>query len=138
MKKVYIAARAINRSEEVAAIQSKLIKMGYELAYDWPAGNNKILKPYRNPINRHHNLAAQKKMLIAAGEADIFILLVDTGLRGAYVEFGAFLYSCIEKPNKQKEAFVVGPKSVEREHIFESPLYVRYFHTIDEVYEELK
>ena len=137
MKTVYVAARAKYRANEVAAIHKRLKQMGYELTYDWPAGNNEIKKPYRDLKNRKHNLEAQSKMLKAASETDIFIFLDDAGLRGAYMELGAFLRDCLERP-KGRKAYIVGPDSHERESIFESPEYVIFRDTIEEVYEDLK
>jgi hypothetical protein len=135
--KIYIAARAKHRSDDVAEIQKNLQKMGYELAYDWSAGDVDIKRPYREPNNRAHNLKAQEKMLKAAAKTDIFILLDDPGLRGAYVELGAFLTDCLNN-SKNRIAYIVGPDSHEREFVFESPEYVRFVDTIEEVYKELK
>jgi hypothetical protein len=111
--KVYVAARAKYRAKDVAEIHEKLKQMGHKLTYDWPAGNDKIKRPYRNPQSRKHNLTAQAKMLKAASEADIFIFLDDPGLRGAYMELGAFLRDCLDRPDGRK-AYVVGPDSHER------------------------
>lgn len=133
---VYIAARAKFRSDDVAEIQEKLKQKGYEIAYDWPANNSAVKKPYRDPKNRKFNQTAQAKMLEAAARADIFILLDDPGLRGAYVELGAFLTDCLHN-SKGRKAFIVGPDSHKREFIFESPDYVYYAKTIAEVYELL-
>jgi len=135
--KVYVAARAKYRANDVAKIHKQLEQMGYKLTYDWPTKNDEVRKPYRNPENRKYNLAAQEKMLRAASEADIFIFLDDPGLRGAYMELGAFLRDCIDRP-KGRRAFIVGPNSHERESIFESPEYIIFADTIDEVYEDLK
>ncbi len=66
--------RAKHRANDVAVIQKYLVGMGYQLAYDWPSSNVDIRKPYREPANRKHNLAAQFKMLEAAAKADIFYL----------------------------------------------------------------
>ena len=138
MTKAYVAARARYRAKEVAEIQDTLVDMGYETAYDWPSNNDDIRKPYRNPKNRAHNLNAQEKMLKAAAETDIFIFLDDPGLRGAYVELGAFLHSCMDKPHKNRRAYIVGPESHIRQHVFESPEYVIFQDSIEEVYEDLK
>ena len=134
--KVYVAARAKYRAQEVADIHRILESMGFEIAYDWPAGDPSIKKPYRNTKNRRANLNTQAMMLKAAAKADIFILIDDPGLRGAYVELGAFLTDCLDNP-KGRKAYIVGPNSHEREFIFESPAYVVFADTIDEVYEEL-
>lgn len=133
---VYIAARAKYRAAEVALIQKQLKDLGYQIAYDWPAGNPGIKKPYRQAKNRKNNLKAQAKMLKAAAKADIFIFLDDPGLRGAYVELGAFLTDCLENP-ANRTAYIVGPDSHEREFIFESPEYVIFAETIEEVYKNL-
>ncbi len=134
--KVYIAARAKFRANDVAEIQEKLKVIGYKLAYDWPSGNDEVKRPYRDSKNRQYNLEAQEKMLEAAARADIFILLDDEGLRGAYIELGAFLTDCLDNP-KDRKAYIVGPHSHEREFIFESPDYVIFMDSIDEVYEDL-
>jgi len=63
-------------------------------------------------------------------------LLDDEGLRGAYVELGAFLTDCIRRP-KDRRAYIVGPNSADREFVFESPAYVIFAKTIDEVYADL-
>jgi hypothetical protein len=76
-------------------------------------------------------------MLKAAAKADIFILLDDPGLRGAYVELGAFLSDCMSNPVNRK-AYIVGPDAHQREFIFESPEYVNFTDNIDEVYKDLK
>jgi hypothetical protein len=137
MKSVYIAARAKYRAAEVAEIQKKVQQLGFQIAYDWPSGNNVIKKPYRLPANRKANLAAQNKMLLQAAKADIFIFIDEPGLRGAYVELGAFLTDCLNN-SKGRRAYIVGPNSHEREFIFESPDYVKFADTIDEVYQDLK
>ncbi len=137
MKSVYVAARAKFRTKDVEDIQKRIKKLGYGVAYDWPSGNNRIRKPYRTPENRESNLAAQAEMLEAAAKTDIFILLDDPGLRGAYVELGAFLTDCLEN-SKGRKAYIVGPDSHEREFIFESPDYVVFTDTIDEVYDDLQ
>lgn len=135
--KVYISARAKYRANDVAKIQKALEAMGHKVAYDWPAGDNAIKRPYRDAINRKHNLAAQEEMLKAAAIADVFILLDDPGLRGAYVELGAFLHDCLKNPIN-RIAYIVGPDSNEREFIFESPEYVKFSDSINEVYKDLE
>lgn len=135
--KVYVAARAKYRAKDVAQIHQQLIKMGCELTYDWPSGNDEIKKPYRELSNRKHNLPAQAEMLKAASSSDIFIFLDDPGLRGAYMELGAFLRDCLDNP-KGRKAYIVGPDSHERESVFESPEYVIFCDTIEEVYADLK
>jgi hypothetical protein len=95
-----------------------------------------VRKPYRDPKNRRQNLIVQAKMLKSAAVADVFIFLDDENLRGAYVELGAFLKDCIDRTSGRK-AYIVGPDSHKREFIFESPEYVFFVDTIDEVYEDL-
>jgi hypothetical protein len=136
MKSVYIAARAKYRSEEVAEVQGKVKKLGYKIAYDWPSGNSEIKRPYRAPSHRKQNSSTQAEMLKAAAKADIFIFLDDPGLRGAYVELGAFLTDCLQNP-KERKAYIVGPESHEREFIFESPEYVIFADNIEGVYKDL-
>lgn len=75
-------------------------------------------------------------MLKQAAKADIFIMLDDPGLRGAYVELGAFLLDCLEN-SEGRRAYIVGPNSHEREFIFESPEYVLFADSIEEVYKDL-
>lgn len=135
MKTVYIAARAKFRAQDVAEIQERLKAMGYEVAYDWPAGNSAIKKPYRE--NRKVNLKAHTDMLQAAAKTDVFIFLDDQGLRGAYVELGAFLHDCLSN-SKGRKAYIVGPDSHERQFIFESPDYVKIVDTIEKVYKDLE
>lgn len=132
--KVYVAGRARHRKDDVAEIQNRLKSIGFEIAYDWPARDSRIKKPYRE--NRQVNLDAQAEMLEASASADIFILLDDEGLRGAYVELGAFLADCVKNP-KDRRAYIVGPNSHERQFIFESPDYVQIVGSIEEVYESL-
>jgi hypothetical protein len=134
--KIYIAARAKYRADEVAKIQGVLKGMGFSIAYAWPSGDVDVRRPYRDPENRKHNLSAQMRMLSAAAKADIFVLLDDEGLRGAYIELGAFLTDCLKNPAGRK-AYIVGSNSQTRESIFESPAYVYYPNTIDEVYKDL-
>lgn len=110
--------------------------MGYEITYDWPAGDSDIKRPYRDPKNREHNLASQGRMLKAAAKADIFIFLDDPGLRGAYMELGVFLHDCLHN-SQGRRAYIVGPNSYERESAFESPKYVKFIDTIEEVYKDL-
>ncbi|HSW78589.1 MAG TPA: hypothetical protein VLF88_01035 [Candidatus Babeliales bacterium] len=134
--KVYVAARAKYRVKHVVQIHNVLKKMGYQLTYDWADEDASIKKPYRKPENRKYNLKAQAKMLKAAAEADIFIFIDDPGLRGAYIELGAFLHDCLEN-SKDRKAYIVGPDSHEREFVFESPEYVLFCDNIDEVYQDL-
>jgi hypothetical protein len=132
--KVYVSARAETRLNEVKQIHEKVKALGHEIISDWTAAD--IKKPYRHPNHRKHNLSAQTKMLERAAEADIFIMLDEAGLRGAYVEFGAFLSSCLKKLDGRK-AFIVGPDSHERQFIFESPDFVHYVDRIEEVFPHL-
>jgi hypothetical protein len=136
MAKIYIAARAKTQLEEVKQIQKKLRSLGHEIAYDWAIADINIKKPYRDSSNRLHNLAATEKMLKTAAKTDVFILLDEPGLRGAYVELGAFLTDCLSNPEGRK-AYIVGPDAHEREFIFESPEYVKFADTIEEVYKDL-
>jgi hypothetical protein len=76
-------------------------------------------------------------MLNAAAEADVFILLDEPGLRGAYIELGAFLYQTFKYPGDRK-VYIVGPDSHEREHLFESPDFVKFVNSIDDVYKDLE
>jgi hypothetical protein len=134
--KIYIAARAKTRLDEVKQIQDKLRAMGHEIAYDWAVADVNVQRPYRDPENRQHNKAAAEKMLKTAAITDIFILLDEPGLRGAYVELGAFLHDCL-KNSKGRKAYVIGPDSHEREFVFESPEYVKFAKDIEEVYKDL-
>ncbi|HLG91216.1 MAG TPA: hypothetical protein VI336_03620 [Candidatus Saccharimonadales bacterium] len=135
--KIYIAARAKTRIDEVKKIQEKLTSMGHSIAYDWAVANVNVKKPYRDPANRKHNEATIPKMLKAAAEADIFILIDEPGLRGAYIELGAFLADVLKRPNHRR-VYVVGQNSYEREHVFESPECIKFANSIEEVYKDLK
>ncbi|MEX2006720.1 MAG: hypothetical protein WD877_00890 [Candidatus Saccharimonadales bacterium] len=137
MAKIYIAARAKYRANEIAKIQKQLQNMDHEITYDWPAGNIEVKKPYRDSESRKHNLSHMQECLEAAKRADIFILIDDEGLRGAYVEYGAFLADCLKRPNGRR-AYIVGKDSHQRESIFESPQFVKFVDTIEEVYEDLR
>jgi len=134
--RVYIAARAKNRVEEVKKIQKKLKSMGHTITYDWASANADIRRPYREPANRRHNSSAPAKMLRAAAEADVLILLDEPGLRGAYVELGAFLTDTLKRSNG-RQVYIVGMDSHEREHIFESAEFVKFANNLDEVYSAL-
>lgn len=134
--KIYIGARAKTRLAEVKQVQDKLKSMGYTITYDWAVANADTRRSYRDPANRERNKSAIPKMLNAATEADVFILLDEPGLRGAYVELGAFLADCLKNP-KSRRVYIVGPDSHEREFIFESPEYVFFAKNIDEVYTAL-
>ena len=134
--KIYIAARAKTRIDEVKQIQKQLREMGHSITYDWATEDVGIRRPYRDPDNRRHNETSIPKMLDAARHADVFILLDEPGLRGAYVEYGVFLAEALKNP-KQKRTYIVGPDSHEREFIFESPEYVRFADSIQEVYRDL-
>lgn len=134
---IYVAGRAKYRANDVAQIQKILKKSGHKIAYDWASANDDIKKPYRHPEHRKANLGAQAIMLKAAAKADVFILLDDEGLRGAYVELGAFLKDCLDSPAGRR-AYIVGPNSHQREFVFESPDYVFFMDTIQEVYKDLE
>lgn len=134
--KIYIAARAKTRTDEVNKIQTKLRSMGHTITYDWIIDDVNVKRPYRNPENRRHNESTIPKMLKAASEADVFILLDEPGLRVAYVELGAFLADTLKMPDNRR-VYIVGMNSHEREHIFESPEYVRFAKSIDEVFKDL-
>ena len=134
--KIYIAARAKTREQEVKQIVKKLKSAGHTITYDWASENHRILKPYRHPHYRKSNSSAIPKMLEAAAKADVFVLLDEPGLRGAYVELGAFLHEALKNP-KNRKVYIVGPNSHEREHIFESPEYVLFAKDMDEVYSSL-
>jgi hypothetical protein len=134
--KIYIAARAKTRGDEVKEIQKNLEEMGHSITYDWATADVNIRRPYRDSKNRKYNKSAIPKMLKAASEAEIFILLDEPGLRGAYVELGAFLADVLKKP-KHRRVYIVGQDSHEREHIFESPDYVKFADSIEGVYQDL-
>lgn len=133
--KVYVSARAKTRLEEVKRIEKELKKRGHRVVSDW--STREVRKPYRDPSNRKFNIESQAEMLKQAAKTDVFILLDDPGLRGAYVELGAFLFDCLKNPDGRK-AYIVGPDSHEREFIFESPEYVYFSDSIEQVYEDLK
>ncbi|MEX1059187.1 MAG: hypothetical protein WEC17_02035 [Candidatus Saccharimonadales bacterium] len=135
--KVYVAGRAKTRVGDINKIQEKLKSMGHSITYDWAIADVNVKRPYRDPTNREHNQSAIPKMLKAAAEADIFILLDEPGMRGAYIELGAFLADAIKRPDHHR-VYIVGPDSYEREHIFESPKYVKFFDSINGVYGDLK
>src|SRR5579862_5939455 len=134
--KVYIAARATTRLEDVKKLQKKLVEQGYSISYDWANEDMNIARPYRHQKSRELNTKAIAKMLGAAAEADVFILLDEAGLRGAYIEYGAYLHEALKNP-KNKKVFIVGPESHQREHIFESPDFVHFVDTIEDVYAAL-
>ena len=135
--KIYIAARAKTRLNEVKKIQEKLSGMGHTITYDWTVANVNVRKPYRELANRGHNESAIPKMIKAATEADVFILLDEPGLRGAYIELGAFLTDVLKRPHRRR-VYIVGPDSLKREHLFESPEYVKFAIGIDDVYKDLE
>lgn len=135
--RVYIAARAKTQEQAVAGIVKKLKGMGHIITYDWASENNRALKPYRLPEHRQHNSQAVTKMLNAAANADVFILLDEVGLRGAYIELGAFLHAAL-KDMRNRKVYIVGADSREREHIFESPEFVEFVNDIEAVYIGLK
>ena len=105
--KVYIAARAATRLKEVKRIQKRLIAQGHIIAYDWANNDTNIKKPYRDPANRKHNESAQNRMLKTVAKADVLIFLDEPGLRGAYVELGAFLFDGLDSSRK-KCVYIVG------------------------------
>ena len=135
--KVYVAARAKYRADEVEEIQKRLSESGYEAISDWTAVVKKIKRPYRDSQNRKANVRLQAQMLQNAKTADVFILLDDEGLRGAYVELGAFLTDCLDS-SQNRRAYIVGPNSHTREFVFESPEYVKFCDDIEEVYKDLQ
>lgn len=134
MKSVYISARAKTQLNNVKQIEKELTRLGYKIFSDWTSAN--VKRPYRDPSNREHNVELQSKMLEKAAKAEVFILLDEPGLRGAYVELGAFLADCLENQSNRK-AYIVGANSHEREFIFESPEYVIFANSISDVYKEL-
>ncbi|HET7529018.1 MAG TPA: hypothetical protein VFJ84_02200 [Candidatus Saccharimonadales bacterium] len=129
--KIYVSGRAKTRLADVKQIQRRLTKMGHQVISDWTAAD--VKRPYRDPVNREHNIEVQAEMLRKAAKADIFIMLDEPGLRGAYIELGAFLTDCL-KNSSGRQAYIVGPDSHEREFIFESPQYVFFCDGIEEVY----
>lgn len=133
--KVYISARAKTQLDNVKVIQEKIKALGHQIVSDWTSVE--VKRPYRNPENRQKNAQIQARMLEQAAAAEVFILLDEPGLRGAYVELGAFLADCLSNPQNRK-AYIVGPESGEREFIFESPEYVIFADIIEEVYSDLK
>lgn len=132
--KVYISARAKTQLANVKIIERKISAMGHKVISDWTSAD--VKRPYRDQKNRKHNIEIQRKMLKSAQKADVFIMLDEPGLRGAYVELGAFLTVCLANPEGRR-AYIVGPHSQKREFIFESPEYIHFVDEIDKVYAEL-
>jgi hypothetical protein len=137
MRKIYIAARARHRTDEVKQIVHKFEKAGWKVSYNWTTGQIVLKKPYREPKNRVYNVQHIKASLRGASNTDVFVLLDDEGLRGVYIEYGAFLNEALNNP-KGRQAYIVGKDSHIREHVFESPEFVKFCDTIEEVYKDLK
>src|SRR5258708_5643778 len=132
--KIYISGMAKTRMAEVEAALQKIRAAGHQISFDWTKSS--VKKPYRDTRHRKHNMTAYEGMLEGAAEADVFVLLDGEGLRGAYVELGAFLFEALKNP-KNKKVFIVGADSAEREHIFESPDFVHFVDSLEDVYKDL-
>lgn len=131
---IYVSARAAHGLEPIRAIyRRRLEKLAHTITYAW-ADEEGVRKPYRDPVSRLANLAIQDAMLRGAAAADVCILLADDGLHGALMESGAFLYSCLDRPDG-RIGYIVGANS--RQSIFDSPEYVRFVDDIEQVYKEL-
>lgn len=100
MKKFYIAARARHRVNEVTELQNFISGFGLHNAFDWveSGANGNVKKPYKD--NPESSSEIGDKMLGAAFLADVVILLHDTDLEGALMEYGVARYAAIKSPQK--------------------------------------
>lgn len=99
MKSFYIAARARHRIKEVTELQDFLSDRGLENVFNWSELDaSDIKKPYADNLQSSADIG--DRMLQASFSADVFILLHDTGLEGALMEYGVARYSAIENQDK--------------------------------------
>lgn len=100
MKSFYIAARPKNRLKEVSELNEFLVSQGLENTLNWSADiiNEEIKRPYID--NPESSAEVGDRMMQAANSADIFILLHDQDLVGAFMEYGVARYNAIENPDK--------------------------------------
>lgn len=100
MKSFYIAARPRYRMKEVARLDEFLIDLGLENTFDWSTDvvNEEVKRPYMDNPKSSADIGDQ--MMQAAHSADIFILLHDQDLVGAFMEYGVARYNAIQNPDK--------------------------------------
>ena len=111
MNRVYIAAR-LSRLLEIKEFAVWLESQNFEIAFRW-WNQGEFNRPYRNSNNPELN-ASLKASIAHARDADTFILFSEPGMRGAYVELGAFLAD----ESSHKQTYVVG--GGDQDHIFEA------------------
>lgn len=131
MTTVYVAGRT-KRIPEILKLYEWLEAKGFALTFAWAREDEGIEPPFRGS-NSNLTKHKMRKELVAASEADIFILLSDPGIRGAYIELGSFLNTTHRKPHKR--AFIVGGE--EFEHSFEALDSFRFVESIEKLKDEL-
>lgn len=105
MKTFYIAARPRHRLKEVTHLNKFLTAQGLENTLDWSTDeiNKEVKRPYID--NPKSSADVGDRMMQAVHLADIFILLHDQDLVGAFMEYGVARYNAIQ--NKDKILLIV-------------------------------
>jgi len=102
----------------------------FTISYKW--WNEEILpKPFRGNNNPKLHVIMKNELISAAG-ADIFVLFSAPGMRGAYIELGAFL---ADADTSNKTVYVIG--GAQEEHSFESLSHFVFVDSVDELKQEL-
>jgi hypothetical protein len=133
-ERVYLTGRSTASHYDIPELGDLLEVSGYEITWRWwEEGAPK--KPYRSPESHKHNVGVVKEALGSAATADILIQLSQPGMRGVYVEQGAFLAAWERGDNPNPRMYIVG--GADQEHVFESLPFVS-FTTMDELQDTIK
>ncbi|HEX9679153.1 MAG TPA: hypothetical protein VGA08_00845 [Candidatus Saccharimonadales bacterium] len=126
--KVYIAART-KRADDACYLADKLEQEKHSVTFKW--FDEVITNRIQNKGAHRDYYQFVRKALLSASNAEIFILLSDSGMRGTYVEMGAFLLSQLQNPKSNPKLIIVGGEK--HSHIFESVSFTYHVDSVDQV-----
>ena len=133
--KIFIAGKARDGGiSRVAKLYEQFEAIGCEVLYKWADESIELDKPYRENLDSQINREVQKSALEAATTAQVFILIGEPELSGAFIELGAFLGSL--KEGNHRKAYIID-EGVDTT-VFETNPNVEIVDDIDDVFKAIK
>ncbi len=125
--KWYIASRTRNR-EEVHKWANKLSQMGHNLIFDWTLLEG--IEPYNKNIDACKRISEELSKSIP--NADIFVLLCDSGGTDMFVELGIAIGSFLERGSPK--IYLVGENN--KRSLMHLHPSITHFRKVEEVFEK--